>query len=98
LASTTSQIKAGLKDVADRIVAERNRLLQAKSGITTAKTTLANMGTQYSTLMADIAALSGTDPFTLLVKDERAKLIAEFQALQTVATNAETAVASIITG
>lgn len=96
MASTISQIKTGLSDIAARIAAERSRLSQAKVSITTAKSVLSGMPTQYATLLADINNLSGSDPFTLLAKDERAKLIAEFQALQTVANNAETAVAGII--
>jgi hypothetical protein len=96
--ATPSQIKAGLNDIAQRIAGERNRLLQAKVAITTAKATLAGFPAQYQTLLADIAALTGNDASVVLAKDERAKLIAEFQALQATATAAETAIASIIQG
>jgi len=96
MASTTSQIKAGLDDISARIVGERGRLSQAKAGITTAKTVLAGMVAQHAALVADIDGLTGSDPFVLLAKDEKDKLVAEFQALKTVATNAETAVAGII--
>jgi hypothetical protein len=53
MASTTSQIKAGLDEISKRIAAERTRLLQSKSGITTAKTTLAAMPTQLVQWHAD---------------------------------------------
>lgn len=95
--ATTSEIIKGLDDIATRIANEQARLRQAKAAITTSKTTLAAMPTQYGTLLADINALTGTDPSVLLAKDERVKLIAEFQALQAVAASAETAIASIIT-
>ena len=96
MASTISQIKSGLDDIAQQIKQHRSKLAQAKSGITSAKTGLAAMPTQYGELLTDINNLTGSDPFTLLAKDERTKLIAEFQELLSTATSAETAVASIL--
>lgn len=96
MASTISQIKSGLDEIAKKIANERLRLIGSKTSVTLAKTNLAAMPTQFGTLLADILALTGTDPSTVLAKDERLKLIAEYQALQVIATNAETAIAGII--
>lgn len=96
MASTTSQIKAGPNEIATRIAHERSRLAQAKSLITATEVALAGMPAQYGSLIADIDALAGSAPFVLLSKDEKAKLVAEFQALKTQATNAKNAVAEIL--
>jgi predicted transcriptional regulator len=96
MASTTSQIKAGLNEIATRIAQERSRLAQAKNSITAAEVALSGMPAQYGTLIADIDALTGTAPFVLLSKDEKAKLVAEFQALKSQATAAKNAVAEIL--
>lgn len=96
MASTISQVKAGLNEIATKIAQERSRLAQAKTSITAAETALAGMPAQYGTIIADINAATGTDPFVLLSKDESAKLTAEFQALKTTATNAKNAVAGIL--
>lgn len=96
MALTTSEINAGLDDVSQRVAAERVRLKQAKVSITSAKTTLTAMATQYATLVSDINALPADEAFADYAKDLKNKLVAEFQALKSVATDAETAVANIL--
>ena len=90
MALNYSTIKTTLDEISGRIVADTKRLQQAKIQVSTAKADLAAMATAYgafvAALDADAAAAPG-DNLLALSKDEKDKLVSEFSALQTVATN-----------
>lgn len=95
--ATTSEIKAGLDDAANAIRAERNALKSAKQRVTTAKLNLGNIATIHANVVAAIQAFdpATTDPFEQQAIAELNLLIVEFNALQTKAGTAETALALI---
>jgi hypothetical protein len=95
MASTFSQIKSGLDAISARIVADRSRAVQAKAILDDVKADLSAMGTDYATLVSDIdAALTATPNDVALqnAKAEKDRLLAEFTALKTIATNASAAI------
>lgn len=80
--ATTSEVKAGLDEIAQRIRSSRKGFDLAKAAIIKTRDGLAAIPTQYSDVLATIDLYVGTDPFESVTKDELAKLTAEFSALQ----------------
>ncbi len=87
--ATTSEVKAGLDDVATEIRNERAALKQAQARITAAANALAAIPTKYNALIATIDAYAGADDFELLAQAEKNRLAAEFNALKTKANAAK---------
>lgn len=85
MATEFSLAKNSLADISQRIVAERNRIAQARAGVATAIGVLDAMPTQYGTIIADIATNAATPGWDGL-KAESDLLVAEFMALQVSAT------------
>lgn len=93
--ATTSEVKAGLDEVADRIRKQRAALQRAKQLINQAQSALSNIPSDYSDLITTIDNYAGDDRFELLAKDEKTRLASEFGALNTKAQNAQTALSGI---
>lgn len=93
--ATTSTVKAGLDDVSATIRNARQRLAQSKAAITTAKNELTAIPNTFGDVIAEIDGYTGADTFETLAQDEKARLAAEFAALQADAATAETALSSI---
>jgi hypothetical protein len=95
MASTFSQIKSGLDAISRRIVDNRNKVVQAKTELAGVSTDLVSMGTEYSQLIADIAAALTATPNDVSIQNAKAesdRLVAEFNALKTICTNAQAAI------
>jgi hypothetical protein len=95
MASTFSQIKTGLDTISARIAADRAKALTAKATLTDVVADLNQLGTDNTQLVSDIdAALTATPNDVALqnAKAEKDRLVAEFNALKTVATNAANAI------
>jgi multidrug efflux pump subunit AcrA (membrane-fusion protein) len=88
--ATSSQVKAGLDDIATSIRAERQALINAKARVSTAKANLNNLPTQFADVIATINAYTPTGAFEQVAKAELTELTDEFQDLKTKATTAET--------
>lgn len=95
MAATTSQVKAGLDDIATTIRNARASMSQAKARMTSAKNELASLPTTFATVIAQVDAYTPADAWETLQQTEKAKLAAEFTALQAAAAAAETALAAI---
>jgi hypothetical protein len=95
---TYSQIKTGLDEISGRIVSNRNQLASAKAQIATAEGALGGMAVQYTPLVQAVdqaLAAEPENPALAAAKAEKDKLVAEFLALQAVATSMKTALAAI---
>lgn len=93
--ATSSQVKAGLDDIATIIRTERQAILKCVARIIAAKNALNNLPTQYADVIATIDGYTPTGAFESLAKSEKDTLAAEFVSLRTKATDAETALAAI---
>ena len=96
MAQTFSQIKTGLDTISARIVADRALLVQAKSTAQSVAADLTSMGTEYTQFVQDVDAASAANPTDAAytnAKAEKDRLVAEFNALKTVANNTVTAAA-----
>lgn len=99
MASTYSQIKTGLDNISSAISTARNRLTQAQQQTNTAVAELGSLQTQYASLIADINDLATAEPANAAsqnAKAEKDKLVAEFQALNTLAASLKTAVDGVL--
>lgn len=81
--ATTSEVKAGLDDISRSIRDSRQAYARAKASIEAARNQLSAIPTTFSDVIQTIDAYAGADPFEALAQDEKAKLAAEFSALQT---------------
>ena len=90
--ATTSEVKAGLNDIAASIRAERAAAKQAKARITQGKTTLNGLPTTFAGVIAEINGYASdtTNEFEAGAKAELALLTTEFNALVSDLTDAET--------
>lgn len=89
MASTFSQIKTALDEIAQRINNNRNRLNQAGAAITTAESDLDAMTATYSTIISDLTTAATNNPNDAAIKAAKAEadlLVAEFAALKSTAT------------
>lgn len=95
MASTFSQIKTGLDAISSRIVANRAKVHSVRANLVDVSADLTQMGTDYGTFVTDVDAALAASPNDVALqnaKAEKDRLVAEFLALQTVATNATNAI------
>lgn len=98
MASTFSQQKVSLDEIAANITDARNKLNQCKSLATLTVNQLGGLATTYSGIVADIDAALVAEPdnaAVMVLKAEKDKLVAEFVALQTAASSMQTAVNAV---
>lgn len=83
MAATTSQVKGGIADITTIIRTEGQAFANAKARIQAASANLNAIGTQFADVIAqiDLYPHDGS-AFEQLMKDERARLTAEFSALK----------------
>lgn len=95
MASTFSQIKSGLDRISDRIAADRGKALAAKQSLNDVVADLNQLQTDNTQLIADIDAALTASPNDVALqnaKAEKDRLVSEFTALKTVATNGANAI------
>jgi len=80
--TTSSQIKAGLDDIAGIIRDQRAVMEKTKSNASLASTALADIPTTYAGVIAAVQAFGTTNAFEALAKAELAKLNTEYTALK----------------
>ena len=80
--ATTSEVKAGLDDIAQRIRSSRKGFALAKDAIVKTRDGLNAIPTQYADVLNTIGLYGTADAFEALSKDELAKLTTEFVALR----------------
>jgi hypothetical protein len=80
--ATTSEVKAGLDDIATSIRNCRQAYISSKSRVQTAYNELSAIPTTFSDVLTTIDAYTGADDFETLTKAEKAKLTTEFIALK----------------
>ena len=80
--ATTSEVKAGLDDIATMIRTARQAFVQSKARIQSARNDLNNIPTTFADALATIDGYTGADAFELLSQAEKAKLQTEFMALR----------------
>ena len=98
MASTFSEMKTALDEIAARISRNRARLTQAVSSTVSAETDLTQMATDYSTVVSDINTFltnNSNDEAAKTLKAEKDLLVSEFQALKTASTNMKAAVQGV---
>lgn len=85
MATTYTQAKATLDDIAQRVNAARKRAEGAYAAYTVAQAELAGLQGAYATFIADLdAAAAGTAwPQAVAQKAEKDQMITDFQALKT---------------
>jgi hypothetical protein len=83
--ATASQVKVGLDAIAGVIAAQRKVMQTVKANAGGASGALAALGTDYADVIATIQGYGTADAFEALSKAEYAKLLAEFNALKTIA-------------
>ncbi|MBK9284997.1 MAG: hypothetical protein IPM51_11880 [Sphingobacteriaceae bacterium] len=93
--ATTSQVKAGLDDIATEIRQIRFEAGRCKITIGNVSAALANLATKYSDVVATIQTFGTTNAFEALSKAELTKLITEYQALKADLDQAVTALSSL---
>jgi hypothetical protein len=94
MATTFSERKVALDEIAARIRTDAKRMTNARAQVAEAEADLTTMQTAYTALVADInadAAAFPADAVFAAMKGEKDKLVAEFQALKTKATNTKNA-------
>jgi hypothetical protein len=93
--ATTSEVKAGLDDIAKAIRAERQAMKSAKARMVAGRGNLDQIPTVFSDVLATINAYGTTNAFEALAKAEFAKLATEFVALRGAADVAVTGLGDI---
>lgn len=83
--ATSSEIKAGLDDIAKIIREQRAKVLGYKSDASVVSGVLAAIPTTYADVIATVQAFGTTNAFEANAKAEAAKLAAEYTALKAVA-------------
>lgn len=83
--ATASQVKTGLDRIATVIATQREVVSKAKSNSALASAALAALATDYADVIATIQSYGTSDAFEAVSKAEFAKLLAEYNALKTVA-------------
>lgn len=95
MATTFSERKVALDEIATRIRTNAKRLADAKNQATVAESDLTAMATVYTTIVADINADATANPSNsayTTMKAEKDVMVAEFTTLKTLATNVKTAI------
>ena len=88
MATTFTQTKATLDEIASRSETNRKRLDQAKALIAQANSDLGAMATTYSAFVSDLnaaATANSEDLAWVAAKAEKDLMVADFQALKTTA-------------
>ena len=80
--ATTSEVKAGLDEIAASIRTNRRRFEQSKAAIVTVRDALVAIPTVYADVLDTVGLYGTADAFEALSKDELAKLTTEFIALR----------------
>ena len=80
--ATTSEVKAGLDAIADKIAAIRARTTAAVSTVQGSASALAGIPSAHADVIAEVGGYTPTGAFETLAKDELAKLTTEFQVLK----------------
>ena len=85
MATTFTQAKATLDEIAQRVNQARNRVTQARSAYGAAQSELAGLSTVYGQFVSDLnaAAQASSWPLASAQKAEKDQLVADFQALKT---------------
>lgn len=82
--ATSSEVKAGLDEIAAAIRAQRAIVAKAIQNAGAASAALAALPTTYADVIATVNAYGTTNAFEALSKAELAKMTSEYQALKTV--------------
>lgn len=82
--ASTSEVKAGLDDIAAAIRENRTVMAGCKAKAATVSTSLDGLATDYADVVNTINGYASdtTDAFEMVAKAELAKLVAEFGALK----------------
>lgn len=85
--ATSSEVKAGLDNIAQTIRDSRSTMNSAKAKAQSASTELAELATTYADVVNTINAYPSntTDAFEQVAKAELAKMVTEFTALKSAA-------------
>lgn len=90
--ATTSQVKAGLDDIAGQITKVISETAAAKSALQAAHDKLNGLPSTYSDVISAIQAYADSDDFEKVSKAELIKLTAEFTALKSALNTAIAAI------
>jgi len=93
--ATTSEVKAGLDDIAKAIRMERLAMKSAKKQMAVGRDSLDGIPARFADVITTVNAYGTTDAFELLSKAEFAKLATEFVALRGASDTAVAGLASI---
>lgn len=80
--ATTSEVKAGLDDIAATIRNCRKKFITCKASISAARAELAAIPTTFADVNTEITAYTGADDFENLCIAERTRLVTEYQGLR----------------
>lgn len=80
--ATSSQVKAGLDEIAEKIRDQRAVMEKVKSNAAGASTVLGALQTEYADVIATVQAYGTSNAFEALAKAELGKLSAEYTALK----------------
>lgn len=83
--ATSSEVKAGLDEVANKIRDQRAVVIKARQQASAASAALAGLPTQYGDVVSTVNAYGTADAFEANAKAELAKLTTEFNALKAAA-------------
>lgn len=81
--ATSSEVKQGLDDIAEIIRTARSVFTKCKSQIQEQNTILTAINSNFSDIAVTIDGYTPTGSFEELAQDEKAKLLAERNSLQT---------------
>jgi len=98
MATTFSSAKVALDEIANRIQSNRQRLAQCQSLASQAESDLTTLGTQYAGVVTDINSAAQAAPSDVALanlKAESDKLVSEYNALKSKATDFKTATSGI---
>lgn len=83
--ATTSEVKSGLDQIANAIMAQRKAIKSAITAAAGAETILNDLPTAFADVIATVQAYDASDAFESTAKAEFDRLVAEFTALVAVA-------------
>lgn len=92
-----TQAKVQLDNIATRIYQNRTRLELAVTNVNQSVTDLGIMATAYTQFITDLEALATANPTDAAIQNAKAQkdqMVANFQALNTIATSMQTALAA----
>lgn len=95
MAFTYSEITTALDEIRARIASNRSRLASARATVLQAETDLTAMNAAYSQYVTDLNTMVTANPDDAAVqaaKADKDRLVSDFQALKTKATNIKNAI------